>query len=79
MQKSLANLPPKQQTELASIVKNIHRVVKVEFILLFGSAPRGTFVEHNETFVEGHTEIYESDFDILVIVRNEKKEMDFNL
>lgn len=39
--------------------------------------PVGNFREHDETFVEGHTEIYESDFDILVIVENEKVELNF--
>ena len=76
MQKFPLNFPPKQKAELARIVQHIQQLMKVEFIILFGSFARGTFVEHDETFVEGHTEIYESDFDLLAIVKNEKIERD---
>ena len=76
MQKFPLNFPPKQKAELACIVEHIQKLMKVEFIILFGSFARGTFVEHDETFVEGHTEIYESDFDLLAIVKNETREMD---
>ena len=76
MPKFPPNFPPKQKAELACIVQHIQKLMKVEFIILFGSFARGTFVEHDETFVEGHTEIYESDFDLLAIVKNEKRERD---
>ena len=76
MQKFPLNFPSKQKAELARIVQHIQQLMKVEFIILFGSFARGTFVEHDETFVEGHTEIYESDFDLLAIVKNETREMD---
>ena len=76
MPKFPPNFPSKQKAELARIVQHIQKLMKVEFIILFGSFARGTFVEHDETFVEGHTEIYESDFDLLAIVKNEKIERD---
>ena len=76
MPKFPPNFPSKQKAELARIVQHIQKLMKVEFIILFGSFARGTFVEHDETFVEGHTEIYESDFDLLAIVKNETRERD---
>ena len=76
MPKFPPNFPSKQKAELARIVEHIQKLMKVEFIILFGSFARGTFVEHDETFVEGHTEIYESDFDLLAIVKNETRERD---
>ncbi len=68
------NIPETKKEELSEVIKIIKKKIKPEFIILFGSYAKGNFVEYDETYVEHHTESYESDFDILVVVSNEAKE-----
>ncbi len=68
------NIPEEKKQELEDVVKIIKKKIKPEFIILFGSYAKGGFVEYDETYVEGHRESYESDFDILVVTANESQE-----
>ena len=69
---ALETLPESKQKELRKLVNAIHqKTIKsqpVEMVILFGSYARGEGVE--DRYVEDHiTYEYQSDFDILVLVR----------
>ncbi len=69
---ALAKLPESKQKELRKLVNAIHQKTTksqpVEMVILFGSYARGEGVE--DRYVENHiTYEYQSDFDILVLVR----------
>ena len=69
---ALAKLPESKQKELRKLVNAIHQKTTkshpVEMVILFGSYARGEGVE--DRYVEDHiTYEYQSDFDILVLVR----------
>lgn len=73
------HLPAQKQEELRRIVKTIRRLANVEMIILFGSYARGDFVD-SDVYREGHiTYEYQSDYDLLVIVRDETRERDYGL
>ena len=63
--------PPVETTPQPRSLKDLD-IVKVEIIILFGSYARGDFIDQ-DIHQEGHiTYEYRSDFDILIIVREEK-------
>ena len=69
---ALGKLPENKQKELRKLVNTIHQKTTksqpVEMVILFGSYARGEGVE--DRYVEDHiTYEYQSDFDILVLVR----------
>jgi len=66
MKTSLEYLPINKQVELANITKIITEIFVPEMIILFGSYARNEWVEdkYNEDYYR-----YQSDFDILVIVK----------
>jgi uncharacterized protein len=64
MKRSVEHLPRSKQSQLAHVTALILAAAEVEFIILFGSHARGDWQKDLETG-------YESDFDILVITRNE--------
>lgn len=76
-----AKFPLTPKADIGIITKIIKRLIKPEYIILFGSYARGNFVEYDETLVNGgqYIETYQSDLDILVIVTNTKVEKDFRL
>lgn len=76
-----AKFPPAPKADLEIITKIIKRLIKPEYIILFGSYARGDFVEYDETAVNDgqYIETFQSDLDILVIVANAKVEKDFRL
>lgn len=69
MKTTLTHLPAHKQAEIKAIVAAlIPRFVEVEMIVLFGSYARGTWVE--DKYVEnGHTLEYKSDYDLLIVLR----------
>ncbi|MDD5458976.1 MAG: HEPN domain-containing protein [Phycisphaerae bacterium] len=71
MKDSLAKLPDRKRGELARITSVIRSSApQTEMLILFGSYARGDAVE--DVTVEGNTTYeYSSDFDILVIVKDE--------
>ncbi len=70
MKTSLEYLPINKQTELADIVRAITEVFIPEMIILFGSYARNEWVE--EKYDDIHYR-YQSDFDILVIVKTQSE------
>lgn len=70
MKDSLAHLPEHKQAEIKRIADIIKDVVNPEMIILFGSYAKGTFVEHTYTNKEGTRYDYISDYDFLVVTRN---------
>ena len=72
MRTTLTHLPAKKRAELRKITKIIQKLAHVEMILLFGSYSRDDWVDRDVNHEE--RTIYESDFDILVIVRNKRLE-----
>lgn len=76
MKTSLAHLSVQKQQELKTIVQTVKRIGKPEMIILFGSYARGDWV--TDRYVEnGTTFDYQSDFDILVVVRDQKRQHHF--
>lgn len=77
MKNEITSLPKEKQEELRKIVEIIRRgEPKVEMIILFGSYARGDWV--NDLYVEDKIVYeYESDFDIIILVKSEKLEKDF--
>ena len=75
MKKDLNHLTSSQQIELGQIKNLIKTCAKVEMIILFGSYARGDYVEYDETVMPGtkRKEIFQSDYDILVVLENKKK------
>jgi predicted nucleotidyltransferase/HEPN domain-containing protein len=74
----MKNISAVREPELKRVVEIIKNTVPVEKIILFGSFARGDWVsdryrEDNVTYE------YQSDYDVLVIVRSEKIEKDIDL
>jgi len=70
MKTSTAHLPENKQEELKYAVEIILEQVNAEMIILFGSYARGDWVE--EPAPDGFHYIYQSDFDLFVLVENKK-------
>lgn len=70
MKTSLEYLPINKQTEIANIVRIITEIFIPEMIILFGSYARNEWVE--DKYDEDHYR-YQSDFDILVIVKTQSE------
>ena len=69
MKTTLTHLPAHKQAEIKAIVAAlIPRFVEVEMIVLFGSYARGTWVE-DKYEENGHTLEYKSDYDLLIVLR----------
>lgn len=69
MKHKATHLPEEKQVDLAEITKTICDMIEVHFVILFGSYARGDYVE--DIYVEdGITYEYRSDYDILVISKN---------
>jgi predicted nucleotidyltransferase len=81
MKTTLDHLHGRKQEELETLVKLIRHATRVEMIILFGSYARGDFVDYDFRYdkKEEHYTSYESDFDIMVIVQDEKKANDVKI
>ena len=78
MKDSLNHLSPNRVKELSRIVEIIKAATPVEMLILYGSFARGDWV--SDKYKEGRiTYEYQSDFDILVVVKNEKSVKNFSL
>ncbi len=72
MKTSLTHLPTDKQQELSAVLEAILQVAKPVMVILFGSYSRGDWVD--DRYVEnGTTYEYKSDFDILVVLKVEKR------
>lgn len=70
MKTSIFHLPENKQEELKYAVEIILEQVNAEMIILFGSYARGDWVE--EPAPDGFHYIYQSDFDLFVLVEDKK-------
>ena len=70
MKTTLEHLPEAKQKQILKIVDIIKEVVHPEVIILFGSYAKGTYVEHRYTAKDGITYDYISDYDFLVVTKN---------
>lgn len=73
MKKSLSHLPKEKQTDLRLIAQYVVEALgdQCEMIILYGSYARGNYVEYDQRIEFGVPTYFMSDFDILVITRNE--------
>src|SRR5688500_7452001 len=70
MKTSLSNLPENKQQQILQIVEIIKEVAVPEKIILFGSYAKGKQVEHRYTGKDGIRYEYISDYDLLVVTKN---------
>lgn len=70
MKTSLDHLPEAKQQQIHQIVKIIKEVAVPEKIILFGSYAKGKQVEHRYTGKDGIRYEYISDYDFLVVTKN---------
>ncbi|MDB5231108.1 MAG: polymerase beta domain protein region [Chitinophagaceae bacterium] len=72
MKTTLSHLPQQKQEEIAAITETLRLMTEPEMIILFGSYSRGDWQE--DVYIEDNiTYSYNSDFDLLVVVKDEKK------
>lgn len=68
MKKAIQHLPQQTQDELNTLIELIvQNISDCQVVILFGSFARGNYTIWEETFVDGHFESYQSDYDILVV------------
>jgi predicted nucleotidyltransferase/HEPN domain-containing protein len=73
MKTSLSHLPEHKQAELKAIKEAlVPKYPEIEMIILFGSYARGTWVEDKYT-ERGNTYEYKSDYDLLIVLSDDKK------
>lgn len=72
MRTSLDQLPQQKQEEISAIANTLVQLVEPQMIILFGSYARGNWVEHSYESNDITYE-YNSDYDLLVIVEDEKR------
>src|ERR1044071_8675890 len=78
MNTSLEHLPQYKQAQLREVTDIIVKAVDPEKVILFGSHATGRWVE--DRFTEGHiTYEYVSDYDILVITKQEDKRKEYEV
>ena len=78
MNESLQNLPLTKQEELQHLTDLLSSYKEVEMVILFGSYARGEYVE--DTYVEnGILYEYKSDYDLLVVTRNDDLKANFKI
>lgn len=70
MKTSLNFLPREKRQQILDIVAIIKEVVAPEKIILFGSYAKGKYVQHRYTGKDGIFYEYVSDFDFLVVTKN---------
>ena len=78
MKSSLSHLPKIKQEQILQIVEIIKEVATPEKIILFGSYAKGTYKEHRYTGKDGILYEYISDYDFLVVTK-ENKIQDYEL
>ncbi len=70
MKTSLSYLPQIKQDQILHIVDIIKAVVNPEKIILYGSYAKNSYVEHRYRDGQGTEQEYKSDYDILVVTKN---------
>ena len=81
MKTSIEFLPTNKQQELRAIVQAIRQYPEIEMVILFGSYARGNWVE--EYFEDGVHVKYQSDYDLLIIVKtlniSEQRHLEYDI
>ena len=77
MKTNLSHLPTQQAKEINIIVEALSKIKKVEKVILFWSFARGDFVLHDVSEENGTMRVYESDYDLLVIVSHYKEDQEW--
>lgn len=72
MKSSLSHLPNIKQQQILQITEVIKEVAAPEKIILFGSYAKGNYVEHRYTGKDGIIYEYISDFDFLIVTKQNK-------
>lgn len=70
MKTSLSYLPEFKQQQILMVVDIISEVANPEMIILYGSYAKNSFVEHRYRGSDGIEYEYESDYDFLVVTKN---------
>ncbi|MDD5596318.1 MAG: HEPN domain-containing protein [Victivallaceae bacterium] len=70
MKKSLSHLPEDKRDELRAVTGIITEMIDAEFIILFGSYARGNWVEDRYVGDDGILYEYQSDYDLLIVVKD---------
>src|SRR5258705_11450204 len=70
MKANLSHLPEAKQKQIFQIVEIIKEVSAPEMVILFGSYAKGKQVEHRYTGKDGINYEYISDYDFLVVSKN---------
>ena len=78
MKTSFEHLPKNHQDKLKIITDEIKKVPWVEMVILFWSFARWDYVEKDITYVDGHHEEFQSDYDIMVVMKNDELERKTN-
>ncbi|MCK4982275.1 MAG: HEPN domain-containing protein, partial [Victivallaceae bacterium] len=76
---SLSYLPKAKKDELKAIVKTLLEFKEVEMIILFGSYATGKYVHLDRYIEDGITYVYQSDYDLLIILSQNKQADNINL
>lgn len=74
----LSHLPADKQRDILEILEIIKEIALPEKVILFGSFARGDWVD-DEYVEDGIIYSYRSDFDFLVVIKDEIKEKEFEL
>ncbi len=76
---SLAHLPKHKKSELKLVAQTIHELSPAEMIILFGSYCTDNWVEYDSYEEDGTTYVYQSDFDVLVVVEKSRVAHNVNI
>jgi len=79
MKTSLSYLPKEKKDEIKKIVKTLLEFKEVEMIILFGSYATGKYVHLDRYIEDGITYVYQSDYDLLIILSQNKQADNINL
>jgi HEPN domain-containing protein/predicted nucleotidyltransferase len=79
MKKSLSYLPKAKRDELKEIVQTLLEFKEVEMVILFGSYATGKYVHQDKYVEDGITYVYKSDYDLLIILSQNKQANNINL
>jgi len=79
MKKSLSYLPKAKRDELKKIVQTLLEFKEVEMVILFGSYATGKYVHQDKYVEDGITYVYKSDYDLLIILSQNKQANNINL
>lgn len=72
-------MPKAKRDELKKIVQTLLEFKEVEMVILFGSYATGKYVHQDKYVEDGITYVYKSDYDLLIILSQNKQANNINL